>query len=217
MLDKLTKEYDRIAERVKAGKLPLVARIPAIKRAVDEYELARAEFYEKKRDSGVKIPLEYRHDGRLLEQFADLILYEELTWSHPDKMSIIDYPIMSDSQAELREDKYAPHPDLQYGDRRYMGRRKTHFTDDYGAPQVRNSRVVDKHDPTIEVVGDYIDLYDALENAELTDRQRQAIDLVYFGSMSQEDARRIMGVSKATMSEHISVALRKLRDYMTKD
>jgi len=72
MLEKLTKDYGHIAERVKSGKLPLVARIPAIKRAVDEYALARAEFFEQKRDSGVKIPLEYRHDGRLLEQFRRL-------------------------------------------------------------------------------------------------------------------------------------------------
>src|SRR5690606_27166324 len=113
--------------RVKAGKLPLVARIPAIERAVDEYAIKRAAYHEKKRAEGVKIPLEYRHDGRLLEQFADLILYEELTWSHPDKMTIVERPIMSDSQAELRADKYKPHPDLQYGDRRFTGRRKTHF------------------------------------------------------------------------------------------
>jgi len=94
----------------------------------------------------------------------------------------------------MRADKYTPHPDLQYGDRRFTGRRKTHFTDDYGAPQVRNSRMISPYDPSVEAVGDYIDLYDALENAGLTDRQRQAIDLVYFGNMSQEDARRIMGV-----------------------
>lgn len=48
-----------------------------------------------------------RHpDGKHLERLTDAILYEELTDSHPDKMTRNEYPIMSDTQlARRREGK----------------------------------------------------------------------------------------------------------------
>ena len=219
----LADETAVMRDKVRRGMLPLVARNPALDRATKAYALAQATLYDDKRAQLVEqgrspntLPIPYRNNA-LLDRCADLVLYEELTWSHADKMSIVDYPIMSEDQEALRNEKYRPNSDIQYGDRRFAGRRKTHFTDDYGAPQVRSGRVIDTHDPSIDAVGDYMDLYHALAGAGLTDKQRQAIDLVCFEALSQEDARAVMGVSKATMSEHTSVALRKLRDYMTKD
>ena len=41
-------------------------------------------------------------DSNVLERLASLILYEELTDPHPDKMTREEYPIMSDSQREER-------------------------------------------------------------------------------------------------------------------
>src|SRR5699024_12657434 len=56
----------------------------------------------------------------------------------------------------------------------------------------------------------YIDLYNALENAGLTERQRQAIELGYFEGMTQEDAAKEMGVSKANINEYIRYGIIKI-------
>lgn len=225
--DKLTQDYGVIRAKVRRGMLPLVARNPAIEKAVGEYAVAQADYYDAARAKAVAggrspdlVPVPYR-DSDALDRFADLIMREELTWSHPDKMSIVAYPVMSDRQEQSARGRYAPNSDLQYGDRRFTGRRKTHFTDDKGAPQVRNSRVVDPRDVVIDAIGEYDALYDALDNAGLTDRQRQAIELVYFGNegdgMTQAEAGKAMGIRKPAVNEHVEIALRKLREYMTKD
>ncbi|MEI2356071.1 sigma factor-like helix-turn-helix DNA-binding protein [Mesobacillus zeae] len=213
--EKLLLDYENIHDKVKRGMLPLVARNPAIDKAVSNYVDSQTEFFDAKKNRGEHSPIQLRN-SYVLSRFADLVMYEELKWSHPDKMTIVDYPIMSDDQEASRTEKYRPNSDIQYGDRRYSGRRKTHFTDDQGSPQVRNSRVVDPHDPTIDAVGDYLDLYDALDSAGLTERQREAIDLVYFVNMTQEEAAEVMGVGQDVISRRVSVALRKLCEYMTK-
>lgn len=210
---KLTREYDVIHDKVSRGMLPLIARNPAIEKATSEYALAQAELYEAKRAKGGHVSIPYRNNA-MLDRFANLIMYEELKWSHPDKMSIVEYPITSERYEQSYFEKYTPHSDLQYGDRRYTGRRKTHFTDDKGAPQVRNSRVIEPYDPLIEQTMDIIDLYDALEKAGLTERQREAIDLVYFENMTQEEAAEEMSVSRRAVGFFVSASLKKLRNYL---
>ena len=210
---KLAQDYETIKDKVKRGMLPLIVRNPAIDKSTSDYVLAQAEMYDTKRMGGKSAPIPYR-DSDALDRFADLIMYEELKWSHPDKMTIVEYPVTSDRYEQSYFEKYTLHSDLQYGDRRYTGRRKTHFTDDNGAPQVRNSRVIDPRDPEIERIGDYIDLYDALENAGLTARQREAIDLVYFENMTQEDAAEEMGVSKSNVNEYLKFAYEKLKKFL---
>lgn len=212
----LAKDYALIHDKVSRGMLPLVARNPAIAAATNDYVLAQAEMYDAKRAGGRVVPIPFRNSDAL-DRFADLIMYEELKWSHPDKMSIVDYPITSERYEQSYFEKYTPHSDLQYGDRRYTGRRKTYFTDDKGAPQVRNSRVVVPYDPLIEQTADILDLYDALEKAGLTARQREAIDLVYFENMTQEEAAEVMSVNKSNVNVYIASALRKLNEYMTKN
>lgn len=214
----LVDHYEDIKRRVSTGMLPLVARVPAIDKATGEYAVKQAEHYENKRAEALAsgkspntVPIPYRDSGAL-DRYADLVLYEELKWSHPDKMTIVDYPIMSDSQTEEREEKYTPKPDLKYGDRRYQGRKKTHFTDDFGSPQVRNHKIVEPQDPTFESANKYAELYELLEKAHLTNRQRQVIDLVFFEDMKQEDAAEALGVSQPAIKKHIDAALRKLRE-----
>lgn len=213
--EKLAHDYEKIRNKIEQGMLPLIARIPAIDKAVSDYVLAQDEEFERKRSRGGFIPIQLR-DGEALHNMSDLVLYEELKWCHADKMTIVEYPIMSEDQESLRSTKYTPHSDLQYGDRRYTGRRKTHFTDDYGAPQVRNSHIVNPYDPAIEAIGDCIDLYDALDNAGLSDRQREAINLIYFEDKTQSVAAVVMGVSQPAVAKFERIALEKLREYMNK-
>lgn len=218
---KLAQDLADIGGKVKRGMLPLVARNPALERATSTYVLAREDHFEEKRAEAVGkgrpptvVPPAYR-DCNALDKAADLVLYEELTWSHPDKMSIVEYPVMSDRGEQSYFDKYQQHPDLVTQEDRHIGRRKTYFTDDYGAPQVRNPLITPQTDPTIDAIGEYSPLYGALANAGLTERQREAIDLVYFGNMTQEAAADVMGVRRQTLREHLDGGIAKLYDYMT--
>lgn len=208
---KLAQETAVIRDKVRRGMLPLVARNPALDKATREYAEAQAAHFATLHNPPIAL-----RNSDALDDCADLVLHEELTWSHPDKMSIVEFPVMSDRNEQSNREKYTPHSDLQYGDRRFTGRRKTHFTDDYGAPQVRSSRVIDPRDPTIEAIDAHVDLYDALENAGLTERQREAINLVYFGDMTQSAAACVMGVSQPAVAKFERQALAKLREYMTK-
>lgn len=193
--EKLRQDFEEIKRKVERGMLPLVARIPAIDRAVSEYVTAQDEVFERKKDP----PIQYR-DADILEKYADLILYEELTWSHPDKMSIVEYPIMSKGQAEEREGKFIPKAELKYGDLRYTGKRGV------------SKRMVDVYSSPFHKIDKLIDLERAMNAANLTDRQRQAVELVYFGDMTQEEAGEVMGVKKHTVNGHLTIALRKIKE-----
>lgn len=61
---------------------------------------------------------------------------------------------------------------------------------------------------TIELV----DLERAIERAELTERQAEALRLVYFEDLEQAEAGVRMGVSRATVTQYISNAIRKLAE-----
>ncbi|MED3230336.1 sigma factor-like helix-turn-helix DNA-binding protein [Bacillus velezensis] len=66
--------------------------------------------------------------------------------------------------------------------------------------------------------GDYaavevlIDIHKAIELADLTDRQRQAIELVYFGELTQAEAGERIGIAQNTLSETIDRAAEKIAD-----
>lgn len=212
---KLYEEYTKIKRKVERGMLPLVARNPAIDRATTDYAIAHADHYLANQAAGKNPPVPLKN-AALLDRFADLVMWEELKWSHPDKMSIVEYPVMSDTQAETRAEKQPLCEDLSFGDRRFAGKRTKYFTDDNGSPQVRKSRLADSHDAEKDRVETNADLYDALANAGLTDRQRQAIDLVYFENLTQEEAAAEMGVNKSNVNAYLSAAYRKLREYLTK-
>ncbi|EOO19996.1 hypothetical protein [Bacillus cereus] len=46
-----------------------------------------------------------RPEPKQLERLADLLLYEELSDTHPDKMTLAEYPIMSDHQLSRRHSR----------------------------------------------------------------------------------------------------------------
>ncbi len=66
--------------------------------------------------------------------------------------------------------------------------------------------------------GDYdaatilIDIHKALELANLTDRQRQAIELVYFGELTQAEAGERMGISRISVREYVETSAEKIAD-----
>src|SRR5699024_234285 len=115
---------------------------------------------------------------------ADLLMHEYLTWSHPDKMSIVDNPILSDSQQHERNLRDLLLEDVFTGkDDATIGRKRTADGDmvriyDYMTP---------KHDNGLVPAG-HRARDNAVENAGLTDRQRQAVKLGYFEDMTQGEA-----------------------------
>ncbi|PAC78555.1 sigma factor-like helix-turn-helix DNA-binding protein [Bacillus velezensis] len=66
--------------------------------------------------------------------------------------------------------------------------------------------------------GDYaavevlIDIHKAIELAGLTDRQRQAIELVYFGELTQAEAGERVGIAQKNVNEALDRASEKLAD-----
>lgn len=207
---KLRKDYEEIADKVERGMLPLVARIPAIENAVSEYVLAQDEDFVRKRKKGGHVPIQFR-DSNMLDRFADLVLYEELTWSHPDKMSIVEYPVMSDWQAKERRGKTSFPGEVTHDDRQYNGRRKSHSIGKNGEINVTNHRMPNFEDADIDALIGEIDVNSMVESAKLTARQRQAINLIYFEGKTQEQAAKIMGVSRATVRVNEDRAFAKIR------
>lgn len=220
--EKLAQEYGTIRDKVKRGMLPLVARNPAIEKATKAYAEAQADYYHARRDEATEknrspdlVPIPYR-DNNALDRFADLILHEELTWSHPDKMSIIAYPVMSGWQEAERSGRFFPNADLKYGDMRFKGKRKVASENKNGAVNVSSRRLFEKSEDGMGAVDDAIDVQEALNTVGLTERQRQAIDLIYFDKLTQGDAGVAMGVSQQAVAKFERAALTKLHDYMTK-
>lgn len=145
-----------------------------------------------------------------LERLSYIILFDELTDNHPDKVTREEYPIMSDDQDDRRKWRERVAEDMSLGDRRFFGRRKVSYTDDSGSQQVRNSKMSGNTD-VMEVADTGLDLLDAINKAKLTKRQRQALWLVYGEEMTQEEAGFAMGISQRAVSFSIDSSLKKLR------
>lgn len=156
-----------------------------------------------------------RPDSTALGRLATLILRDELTDPHPDKMTINEYPILSGWQEESRESKFMPKAELPYGDMRFLGKRKVAIENKTGVYSGGKRRIINKEDPLIGQTETLIDLFNAIDKAKLTSRQRQVIDLLYFGKMNQSNAGVEMGVSQQAICQFESAALRKLNAVMT--
>jgi hypothetical protein len=79
---------DDLRRRTKAGELPREVRIAEIDRVTEDLFAKTGKF----------------PDAKQLEQLSDLILYEELTDPHPDKVTREEYPFFSDEQLARRQE-----------------------------------------------------------------------------------------------------------------
>lgn len=126
----------------------------------------------------------------VLSRLAWYIVFDEMTDSHPDKMTREEYPIMSEHQMEYRKEKeiivqsFKGIPEMLYKKDEVLLVEKRHYLDDL------------------------------FIKASLTERQRQAIDLVYFGDMTQESAGKALGINKSNISEYLRNGLTKIRRVM---
>jgi len=153
-----------------------------------------------------------RPPASVCSRLATYILLDTLTDSHPDKMTREEYPIMSDNQAELRQRREHSISDVYTG----MGDETIgRYTDDDGVKRRIYDYMTPKKDNAL-VPLKYLDLYRAIDSAGLTDRQRQAIELVYFEGMTQEDAGGIMGVSQQAVDRYLQFSYEKIRSLVVK-
>lgn len=113
--------------QTKAGKLPREERFKAIEALTEEYFAVRG-----------KMP-----SASALDRLSTLCLYEEITDTHPDKMTRGEYPIMSDTQADRRDDKEIKLSDVQYGRDKTTGFRTVIYEDENGIPQKSRKRIYD--------------------------------------------------------------------------
>src|SRR5690625_3591973 len=201
--EELRHTYDKLRAKVERGELPIDQRIKAVDNAVKAYVAAQDEDFEHKRAKAIDegrspntVPIQLR-DSWALHRMADLLMHEYLTWSHHDKMNIVDNPILSDSQANYRRRKEAVLSEVYTGKGDVtIGRKR--------GPDGDKRRIYDYMTPERDmslVPTEHLDLYSAMDDARLTNRQREAIELVYFVGMTQEDAGAEMGVKKNTLNE----------------
>ena len=219
---KLAQDYEDIRAKVRGGMLPLVARIPEIDKAVSAYVLAQDEHYEELQrkaeeeggDASTAVPIQLR-DATALHRMADLVLHEELTWSHPDKMSIVEYPVMSDRRTRTYYENHSHKGDLKFGDLRFLSKRKTVVERKDGSHGVSFNRVLGEGNSEEDVTDARIDVQRAIDDAGLSDRQREAIELGYFGKagegMTQAEAGEIMGISQKNVNKHLRYGLAKIK------
>ncbi len=218
--EQLRLDYVSIRDKVVRGVLPIDERLQAIDDAVKRYVSAQdADFAGKRLKAESQgrsvntVPIQHRN-ATLLDSLADLLMYEYLTWSHHDKMNIVDNPILSDTQLAYRHRKESRISDVYTGGDgdATIGRRTDHDgvkrrIYDYMTPDRDMSLIPSK----------YLDLYDAIDNAGLTVRQRQAVDLVYFEGMTQEDAAEEMDVTDRAVRYHLVAGIAKIRRNMRGD
>ena len=152
-----------------------------------------------------------KHDktppSAILSRLATYVLLDTLSDSHPDKMSLEEYPIMSYGQTGryfARNGTLAPEP---YTQDSVMGRKSS--AKEWGSDN--SDALLFADDPMLMDVIESADLEALLVNANLTDRQRQAIDLVYFEDMTQEQAAAVMGVTRQAVDLYARNAINKLR------
>ena len=61
-----------------------------------------------------------------------------------------------------------------------------------------------------------LDLAAAVERAKLTDRQAEALQLVYGEGMTQKDAGLVMGITQQALAAHIERAITALQEQFEK-
>ncbi len=105
-IEELRREIEAIRAETKAGMLPREQRLLRIQQASDRYALVHAEQYEAERlkveANGTERPFRPL-DAKLLEQLANLALYEELTDKSQYKTRDAEYPFLSDMQLARRQ------------------------------------------------------------------------------------------------------------------
>ena len=189
--------YDAKKADVHAVSIPPNKRIESADAIVEHYVEVNGE----------------RPPSSVLSRLATYLLLDNLTDDFPDKVSRDDYPILSYTQIGRRR-REIPSENVYFDKSDFGGMRTVYEKDDNNDTGDAKyypvySPIVDEVDVRIEAS---MEVKSILNKANLTYRQRQAIDLIYFRDLTQEQAAKVMGVRKHTTNEHLALGLRNLRE-----
>lgn len=193
--ERITELFNEYYAAPKDGKPAPTERIKAADELIEDY----IEKYGE------------RPSKSILSRLATYILLDTLTDPHPDKMSRDEYPIMSKGQRKRR--KEIPSKNVYYRREDFGGFRTVYEKSDedavgyvkrYPVYNVLNDEDSEGQDAEIDVLA-------LLESAGLTDRQREAIELIFFEDLTQEQASKRMGVSDRAVRYFLSDGLAKIR------
>lgn len=149
----------------------------------------------------------------VLTRLAWYVVFDEMTDTHPDKMTREEYPIMTETQ-RLRRFNEIPTKNVYFNGRDFVGSVKTcekKDTDDTGRINKRPiySTLSDEEK---EAKDTEIDVMKIIDKAKLTERQKEAIELVYFEGLTQSEAAKRMRISQPNVSSYIDYSLKKMKN-----
>src|SRR5699024_3834509 len=196
--DDITALFDAYYDAKKAGStIPPNRRIESADAIVEQY----VEINGKRPPSSV------------LSRLATYLLLDNLTDDFPDKVSRDEYPVLSYTQIGRRR-REIPSENVYFDKSDFGGMRTVYEKDD--DKDSGDAKYYPVYSPTVDeddvrnVAA--MEVKSILNKANLTYRQRQAIDLIYFRDLTQEQAAKVMGVRKHTTNEHLALGLRNLRE-----
>ena len=192
--------YDAKKADVHAVSIPPNKRIESADAIVEQYVEANGK----------------RPPSSVLSRLATYLLLDNLTDDFPDKVSRDDYPILSYTQIGRRR-REIPSENVYFDKSDFGGMRTVYEKDgsnDSGDAKYYPvySPIVDEDDVRIEAS---MEVKSILNKANLTYRQRQAIDLIYYKDMTQGQAAEIMGVSERAVRQFLRVSLDKMKEITT--
>lgn len=204
--DIITELYDEYRELDQGFKPSVKERNSASNALIEEYIETHKE----------------RPPNALLSRLASYVLLDDLSDSHPDKMSREEYPIMSYGQTGRRYRRHRTMDDVQYGDMRHLGRRKVNssmVTDDgedldESRPYVSSIHLIGQDRMEVDDVVDRLSFADIIESSNLTERQREVVELIFLDDLTQVKAGEVLGVNRHTINEHLAISLRKMKAYL---
>lgn len=149
----------------------------------------------------------------VLTRLAWYVVFDEMTDMHPDKMTREEYPIMTETQ-RLRRFNEIPTKNVYFNGRDFVGSVKTcekKDTDDTG--RINKRPIYNTlSDAEKEAKDTEIDVMKIIDKAKLTERQKEAIELVYFEGLTQSEAAKRMRISQPNVSSYIDYSLKKMKN-----